>query len=78
METALFLSKKRMENMAKTMQTIQILEAALITNKWESLDSLLNYVFSQTNASIDKEELRELIRLADIQLKNNVPLRDFV
>lgn len=59
-------------------EVIQILEDALVSQKWESLDSLLNYVFMKSHDPIKKEDLGEIIRLANIQLKNNVPLKDFV
>lgn len=58
-------------------KAITVLENALVSrNNWNSLDSLLNYVLARCD-DVDKQELDELIQLANIQLKNNIPIKDY-
>lgn len=56
---------------------IYVLERALVSRKWHSVDSLMNYVL-QNSEDVTKEELGKLLKLADIQLKNNVPLKEYM
>lgn len=59
-------------------KAVYVLQDALVAQSWESVDCLINYVLSESKEILGAAEISELIQLASIQLKMNVPLRDFL
>lgn len=56
---------------------VYVLQNALMTQTWDSVDCLINYVLGKTKEVLCADEIGELMRLAGLQLRADVPLRYF-
>lgn len=60
------------------MDIIERLQIELLSKEWNNASEFVTYLLQNSEEEIPLSTTKELIRLADIQLKNEIPLKYFI
>ncbi|MGN0291990.1 MAG: hypothetical protein ACI4C5_08660 [Lachnospiraceae bacterium] len=58
-------------------KAISLLQSELLKNDWQDADELISHILKTTTTELNVFEIKELRYLAEVQIKNNIPLKYF-
>ena len=67
-----------MINATNNIDAIYLLQNALLSEDWDNADQVVNYVITNCKTPLSAEDIIELIKLAEKQMNNGLPFKQYM